>query len=256
MLSELLLLSLAATPAQEPRPYGDDCRATAPRDAVVDAGAALRVRVEALAGSLRIEGRPGVTSVTVRGRACALTEALLGQVGLDAVREGGDVLVRARLPEARGWWGDGRAWLDLVLEVPDTLPLIVGDGSGAARIRGIASLDVTDGSGELVVEDVSGDVRIHDGSGALHVRDVAGAVRIRDGSGGIEVRSVGSLTVEADGSGSIGVEAVRGDVRVRRDGSGAIDVRDVDGDLIVGPHGAGGVRHRDVRGRVAVPASR
>ena len=63
----------------------------------------------------------------------------------------------------------------------------------------------------------AGTVRITDGSGNLLIENVGGDVTVTDGSGDIDVRNVtGSFTVESDGSGSIYATEVRGSVMVRR----------------------------------------
>ncbi len=231
----------------------DDCSHRARRDADVDAQGAKQVRVVAVAGSLRIEGRPDLAQVRVRGEACASSAALLQAIELVAVREGDTVRVEARIPEERaGWWSEAR--LDLVVEVPAVVAVKAEDGSGSAEIHDIASLDMEDGSGSLRVEDVAGSVRVEDGSGDLVLRNVGGEVRLRDGSGSIEAVQAGSLIVESDGSGSIEARDVRGSVRVDRDGSGSIEVEGVAGDFVVGRDGSGGIRYTDVRGAVRVPS--
>jgi hypothetical protein len=49
----------------------DQCRHEAQRDARVQASASERLVLLARAGSLRVEGRSGITEVRVSGRACA-----------------------------------------------------------------------------------------------------------------------------------------------------------------------------------------
>lgn len=250
--------------------WAEECRFTAPRDAAIDLDGARAVRVLAGAGSLRIDGRPGLTRVTATGTACASREGLLDDVELVARRAGGDVVIEARFPEARGWSAQMR--LDLVIEVPDSLPLEVDDSSGSVEIADVASLRLEDGSGSIWIEGVAGDVTlvdgsgeidvsrvggdlvIEDGSGEIEVAGVEGGVEIEDGSGEIDVRDVGrDVVVEEDGSGGIRVSQVRGNFVVRDDGSGSIDASDVQGDFIVERDGSGSIRHDRIGGRVSVP---
>ena len=49
----------------------DECRHEAQRSANVDARGARRLLVGAGSGSLKIEGKPGLTTVRITGRACA-----------------------------------------------------------------------------------------------------------------------------------------------------------------------------------------
>jgi DUF4097 and DUF4098 domain-containing protein YvlB len=219
-------------------PWDDDCAHKADREAALDAAGARSVRVEAGAGSLRVEGRTGVTRVEAHGTACASNESVLGQIRLTAVRQGDVIVIKAEIPDRSSWIGNDQARLDLVVGLPRLLPVKVEDGSGSATIAHVGPLTVHDGSGELIVSDVAGDVAIEDGSGSIEVDGVTGSVRLSDGSGSIAVHDVsGSVTVDEDGSGSIEVASVKGDFTVSRDGSGGID-------------------HREVAGQVRIPGDR
>src|SRR5262245_43558857 len=109
-----------------------DCPHRAERQAAVDAAGARLVKVEAGAGSLRVEGRSGA-SVAAHGTACASRSTMLDQVQLRASRHGDTVLVKTDLPE-NNWSFGGGAWLDLVVEVPSDVAVEVEDGSGSAEI--------------------------------------------------------------------------------------------------------------------------
>jgi hypothetical protein len=210
-----------------------DCSHRAPREATVDSRGARSIRVVARAGALRIQGNEGGSAVAVRGTACASTEARLAAIRLIAERRGDVVYVEADIPQE---WLGGSAGLDLVLEVPPSLPLDVEDGSGSVEVRNVAALKIDDGSGEL------------------RIARVSGAVTITDGSGDIVVSEAGSVLVDEDGSGGLRITGVRGSVVVRDDGSGSIDVRDVGGDFTVEHDGSGGIMHDGVRGHVRIPA--
>ena len=245
-----LAACLAAAPA-----FAEDCVQRAEREAALDAGGVRAIRIEAGAGELRVEGKPGLTRVEARGTACAATPSLLDQVRLHATREGDTIVVRVETPESSSWgWNDSSPRLDLTVHVPPMVALRVNDGSGAASIASVGPLEMRDGSGELTVTDVTGAVTIHDGSGTVTLTRVTGDVRISDGSGSLIVREVrGSVTVDEDGSGEIEVGNVSGSVTVERDGSGSIDVADVRGDFVVHRDGSGGIEHRGVAGAVRIP---
>ena len=234
------LLLLAAAPAAGAA-QSDDY--TAPREATASAAGANRVSVEARAGSLRIEGREGLTEVRARGTARASDRETLEDIELTVERDGGTVVVRVEMPDGRGVrFGRWTAMLDLVVEVPASAALDVRDSSGDAVVRGVASLDVQDSSGDLDIENIGGTLRVEDSSGGISVRDVRGDVRLSDSSGEIEVSGVtGTVTVDHDSSGGIDVSGVDGDFVVRRDGSGGISYRDVKGSV--------DIPRRDRRGR-------
>jgi hypothetical protein len=228
---------------------------TAPRTARVNAAGARMAQIEARAGSLRIEGRAGLTDIQASGTARASSRDLLERVRLTAERRGDVAYVIVEIPDQRIDWDDDEyASLDLVVEVPKTLALDVEDRSGDLEIRGVGQLDLVDHSGDATIEDVGGRLRVRDGSGELRIRDVRGDVTLEDGSGGVHLRTIrGSVSVDRDGSGQFEAEDVTGSVRIDSKGSGSVDVARVGGDFVVARKGTGSIEHRDVRGRVEVP---
>ena len=232
------LLVAAALAAGPPAALADDCAYTADREASLDAGGVRVVRIDAKAGALRVEGRTGLTRVEARGTACASSESVLDRIRLVATRQGDVIVVKVDIPDGSAWSWNEQARLDLAVSVPRMMPLEVDDGSGSAVLAHVGPLKMRDGSGELTVSDVAGDLSIEDGSGSIEVDGVTGSVRLTDGSGGIVVRNVGgSVTVDEDGSGGIEVSEVKGDFTVAHDGSG-------------------GIEHHDVGGQVRVPGDR
>jgi hypothetical protein len=232
---------------------------TSPRRAAVDAGGARRIEVEAGAGSLRVEGRPGLNQVQVNGTARSSSQQFLNQIRLIAERRGDVIFVKADIPEDGRYNDDYRysASLDLVIEVPQGMAADIGDGSGDATIIGVGALDMTDGSGDLTVSGATGSVHINDGSGNLKIENIGGDVRVTDGSGDIDVRNVtGSFIVENDGSGGIFATDVRGSVTVENDGSGNIEVSKVGRDFRVDSKGSGEIEYASVTGQVDIPESR
>lgn len=228
------------------------CAHRAERQATLDAAGATRVEVVARAGSLRITGRPGVKALSATGTACASDAGQLAEVRISATRQGATLRIEALVPEARGAGASNT--LDLAIDVPDSLPLQVDDTSGSLEVRGVAALELSDSSGEILVENVAGAVSVRDSSGEMHLDRVGGDVRVSESSGEIEVTRVGgSVEVEEDSSGDIRVADVKGSVLVRRDSSGGIDVREVGGDFRVDHDGSGGIQHAGVRGRVSLP---
>lgn len=232
------------------------CRHEAQRSANIDAAGARLLTVKAGAGSLRIEGKAGSNRVVIRGRACASDAGLLEEIELRADRRGSDVVVEA-MHRDRGWsfTGNRYASLDLVIEVPARMAAEIADGSGSIDISGLGAVSITDGSGEIIGNDLDGDVRIRDGSGSIKLTGLGGAVNIHDGSGSIELRDVAGLIDITDGSGEIDVRSARNSVRIT-DGSGGIDVADVDGDFTVSRGGSGGIGYSNVKGRVDIPNRR
>ncbi len=229
---------------------------TAPRNATVNASGARIVEVEAAAGTLRVEGKPGLTQVEVTGTARASSQSLLNDIRLIAQRNGDRVFIKADIPDHDGWDDDYGASLDLVVQVPQGMNADISDGSGDAKIYNVGDLEMGDGSGELLIDGAQS-VRVTDGSGSLTIENVRGDVSVNDGSGDIDVRNVaGSFIVESDGSGGINATDVRGSVIVRNDGSGGIDVNKVGKDFRVENKGSGDIEYADVTGTVDIPDNR
>ena len=148
-----------------------------PRSASVEAGAAARVKGVAKTGSLRVEGAGGL---------CASDSTLLANVQLSAGRRGDAVRIEAPFPENM----HGSAALDLAVKVPARPALTAEDASGDLAVRRVASLELTDSSGDIRAEEVAGNARIKDPS-----RDAA----VRDGGGDVVVESKGSGDVRPQG---------------------------------------------------------
>lgn len=214
-----------------------DCDHTAPHRLTADLKGATSVAVIARAGSLRVHGGPGAV-VMAAATACASDRDFLSEMRIEARRDGSELVIEAIVPERTLIFGWHEARMDLEVAVPQNLPIRVKDGSGSAEIRDVARLEVVDGSGELDIRGVRGNVEVTDGSGSLSIRDVSGDVRVEDGSGSIEV------------------ERIRGSVRIVEDGSGSIDVDEVSGDFTVERDGSGGVEWDRVSGTVRVPRER
>lgn len=257
-----------------------NCRFTAQRSAQVDTGGAKHVEISARAGSLVIEGVKGATRAEASGRACASDEKFLDDVRIETRREGDVAYVDVMMPETEKVMLSGLrnlyATLDLRVTLPDDVAVVAIDSSGEARVRNLASLNMTDSSGELRIEDIRGDVTVRDSSGELWIRRVGGNLRLSDSSGdveidgvernvqidvdssgGIEIKRVkGGVRIEQDSSGDIRISDVGGKVRIDTDSSGGVDVRRVGGGFSLGSKSSGDVQVAEVQGEVDIPSSR
>lgn len=237
MKSVLFILATAVIAV----PLHAGCIGEERREATVSAAGIQSVRIIGRAGTLTVQGKRGLGQVRATGTACASSRQLASEIRIEAKRSGAELTIEAVIPENCSggsiWpFGIGRyAKLDLVVELPDHLPVQVIDGSGEAWIRDVASADVRDGSGALEITNVRGNLSVADGSGSIEVSDIGGTVRLNDGSGSMTIRNV------------------RGSVTVGSDGSGSIDVSNVGGDFIVENDGSGGIEHQGVRGQVRIP---
>ena len=225
----------------------DSCDPTAAREATIAVGDASSVRVIARAGSLRIDGSPGLSDIKAKGTACASSQDRLDEVELIAQRSDSEILIEAQIPE-------NQASMDIVIEMPDSLSINLNDTSGDLEVRNVRSLELEDGSGDIIVDTITGDLTIKDGSGGIQVSKVGGNVRVEDGSNDILVSDVfGDVIIQEDGSGNIFVFDVQGSFIVREDGSGDIEASDIFGDFTVERDGSGDIEHENIGGRVSLP---
>jgi DUF4097 and DUF4098 domain-containing protein YvlB len=256
----------------------DDCRVSAERAGQLPVAGAKRIAVAARAGDLEIRGRKGASEVSARGKACASDQKLLDLIRIELRLEGETLRVNALMPdiEADDAPRNAHATLDLAIEVPDNLPVEVVDSSGDTTIEGLATLVMTDSSGDLHIDRIAGDLEVTDSSGDLWIDEVGRNVRLRDSSGDVDVEDVhGDVEVEADGSGSltldrldrnltighdgsgdIRISNVKGDARIDSDGSGDVNVRAVGGSFTLGGKGSGEVQVAEVGGAVNIPPQR
>jgi hypothetical protein len=274
---QLLLVACLALAGCEVT-FADSCRVSADRSGQLPVAGAKRIAITARAGELDIKGHKGATEVSARGKACASDQKLLDLIRIE-VRLDGDVLkVNALMPdiEADDAPRNAEASLDLRIEVPDNLPIQVIDSSGDAEIDSVASLVMTDSSGDLRITRVGGDVEVRDSSGDLTIDEIGKSVRLEDSSGEVSVEDVhGDVLVEADGSGSLTFDRVdhnvtvsrdgsgdiimsniKGDARIDSDGSGDVRVRDIGGSFTLGGKGSGEVQVAEVKGAVSIPPER
>ncbi|MDA0206293.1 MAG: hypothetical protein O3A53_20805 [Acidobacteria bacterium] len=232
--------------------FAGACLHEAPRDAGIAVDGATKVQVIAGAGSLNIVGKPGMSAVQAHGTACAAKKSQLDGIRLIAERRGDTLWIESVFEKGLSL---GNRGLNFTVELPESLPLVVKDGSGALKISNVAALRLHDGSGAATISGVHGDLTVDDGSGGLDISDVHGSARIEDGSGALTVRKVeGPVDIE-DGSGSIDIDHLSADLIVR-DGSGSIRISDVEGDLTISEAGSGGLSVDNVAGRVDIPKKR
>ena len=178
--------------------------------------------IECGAGNLKVQGddkleRIEVDAVlVVRGIGESdLPEFKKDHVTLKLEKSGDRAILRALIEEKfslENLFGGREAYIDLHVRLPRRL-----------------ALDIDDGSGDLFLTGVGGDVEIEDGSGDIELKDAGGDVEIEDGSGQMEVFNVrGSLVID-DGSGDIVIDGVEKDVTIEEAGSGDLEINNVKG---------------------------
>jgi len=230
------------------------------------------LQLRAGSGSLEVVGVEGLREIQAVGRACASHENLLGEIQLSSETTGSTLVMETHHPNLSGIGGGNRyARLDLRIEVPAGLAADIQDGSGEMTVSDLGSVRIKDGSGEVVITGIRGDLTLDDGSGEVEIRGVSGFVTVADGSGEVflegadsdveihdssgelQIRGVGGSLTLYDSSGEINIQDVLGFVKVVQDGSGEIVVKNVGTDFIVERDGSGGIQYENVGGLVDIP---
>jgi len=252
------LLALAAPPAWG---WGSACKFSADRSGEIAVEGATVVEIFALAGDLRISGGADDAKVTAEGEACSSLEDMLSVINVTVRRDGDRIQVLAEMPDISGEterrWKDEYATLDLEIELPSNMSVIVHDSSGDLRVRRVAGAEVSDSSGDIELEDIDGSVVIpRDSSGEIMMSRVGNVVIQVDSSGEIRIEEASSVTIANDTSGDIVLEDIAGDVLIGNDSSGRISVRNVRGSFLVENDTSGGIRYTNVDGPVSLPEDR
>ena len=240
-----------------PSVHAWNCKHEQSLDQVLDLSGTDVLTVNAGAGDLRIRGASGSDQAFIRGKICASDEDLLSKARV--LTEGGrNAEITVDLPELDGGWsisGNKYSYIDLELEVPDSIELNVHDSSGDIEINGVGSLVVQDSSGDIEIMDVDGTVSINDSSGDVEIEDVRGDVIVEsDSSGDLEGDHIsGNVLVQKDSSGDIHFSDVDQNFTVERDSSGDITGRNIGGNFTVERDGSGEIRSDNVSGVVDIP---
>ena len=226
---------------------------SAERNSIVSAAGATVLKLNAGSGYLRVRGEKGTDKITILALGHAATEASLAAVTVTTSRIGDTVSVSCNIPARSDASGQSPS-LDMDLEIPSSLSLIVVDSTGESVFRHTGPISIVHGGGSLNIDDVAGDLDVTDGTGDMAVSNVTGSVRIMDGAGGIYLAHVrGSVLIPQAGDGEVQLVEISGDVTIGSKRSGEVAVRGVGGNLAITANGNGSVEYRNVRGRIAIP---
>lgn len=252
------------------------CQFTASRSVDIDASGLKNLRATLGTTDMAIESVPGLRKIEIRGTACASDATRVKDLKIDGHREGNDAVLDATNQGGYANFssmGSTYAYLKLEVRVPASVAVVVVTGSGDVTATGLASLDYTGGSGDLIANNIRGalalkvgsaDVKAAQvgsvdvkstGSGDIHVTGVKGDVHSgHSGSGDIGFRNVtGSVSIESSGSGDIAVSNIGHNVEIGSAASGDISADGVGGNFTVHASSGGDITHSNVKGKVSVP---
>lgn len=237
--------------------FGDYCKYEKKLELTLDLSASELLTINASAGDLKVTGVPGLKAANISGKACASKQDWLDASSIET-QSGDRASIIVQLPKINGGWslmGSSYAWIDLRVEVPEDMALVVNDSSGDTFLKNTGEVNLSDSSGDIDIENARGQVTIRDSSGDIDIEQGNGDVIIEsDSSGDIFAKDItGSVHVIKDSSGDIEARSISENVIVERDSSGDISVTDAGGDFHVLKDGSGGIRSKGVSGEVKVP---
>lgn len=240
-----------------PLAMADNCRYSKTINFDVQADQIQQLDIEVGAGALEIRGASSPATIGVRAIACAHSERQLGRMELRHSHRGDTLQISSDIEESDSMFslfGTRYAYIDTVITIPAGLQVEIDDGSGDITIEDVTgNFEIDDGSGDLYVRNLVGNLDVDDGSGDIELEQVTGNITLDDGSGDINIVDVtGNVRIEEDGSGSIRIQTVNGSVTIDDDGSGSIRVNDVSGDFVAGDTGSGSLDYGNIAGRVDV----
>jgi hypothetical protein len=132
--------------------------------------------------------------------------------------------------------------LGVTVRAPSGSSVNVSSGSGDVLVTGSAGrLTLRTGSGEIKADRADGAATVTTGTGAVRLGPMLGGLQARSGSGDVEVSSIGGSTALVTGSGDVWLGAVAADVMART-GTGDLTIADAAGGKIDLHTGSGEIR--------------
>lgn len=226
------------------------------RELQLSAGEIDTLRIQCGAGRLLLKGIDGLdridvtVNIVVEGIESGDLQSFFDQnILLDLGKRGGRAVLRAEFLRSSRF-KPREAKMDLLVRVPMKMNINIDDGSGPIIVNDISgNLQVDDGSGSIAIRNITGRVRIGDTSGPISLEDIRGNVNVRDGSGSIDINFVVGNVSVVDASGSITIQDIGGYVKVS-DGSGSINIHDISKNVSILQTDSGEISIEGVKGKI------
>jgi len=207
------------------------------------------------AGFLTVIGANGIDRISATAQievrdipAIEFQQYLQKQLQLSLKKQGSDAVLKAGIKKS--FQQEFEEKINLTVKVPKAINVRIEDGSGPIIVTNLSgALQVNDDSGMMDIIDIVGNLKVKDSSGGIAIQDVTGNVEVQDGSGEIKIGLVkGDVTI-TDASGSITIQDVDGNVTVT-DGSGSIEIYQVTQNVFIRQAGSGSLEIEGVKGKV------
>jgi DUF4097 and DUF4098 domain-containing protein YvlB len=234
----------------------DDCKFEKRIDTTLDLATASQLNIDARAGELKVTGNAHSSVAVIEATICTSQEEWADESWLK-LESGETAIISVQDPrDSDSSWQDNENFsVDLAISFPAGLALSIRDSSGSLSVQGSGDLTIQDSSGDIDVRDIQGLINIEDSSGDIDLRQVEGDLVIEgDSSGNISGTDIrGSVLVKQDSSGNIRFQDVRDDFVVERDSSGNIVADTIGGDFRVLKDGSGSIQATNVTGEIDIP---
>ena len=245
-MKTLLTLFLATL---APSAFAWSCAAEKDIAMRLDPAGLKKVKIYALAGELEVREND---EFLVDGRVCTSSDRWLDGIRVDTERDGDTMDITVIIPRDDKGRSPDHASVDLTVLMPTDIAVEIRDSSGNIYVSDINVALVDDSSGDITLEDTTGNANFRDSSGDIRLRGHLGNIEIVDSSGDLELEEIkGEVLIPRDSSGDIDIDGAH-TVRIESDGSGEIDIRDVERDVDVGSDGSGSISIRSVGGSVHI----
>jgi len=170
------------------------------------------------------------------------------QLQLSLKKLGNNAILKAEIKKS--FQREIDAKINLTVKVPIALNVTIEDGSGPIIVTNLSgTLQVDDDSGKIDIINMQGNIKVKDGSGGIDIQDVRGNVEVQDGSGEIKIGLIKGHVSITDGSGSITIQDIDGNVTVT-DGSGSIEIHQVTQNVFIRQAGSGSLEIEGIKGKV------
>lgn len=196
-----------------------------------------KLEIDCGAGFLKVYGKEGLKEIRVEAEIVldgksekSAEEFIQKYLDLSLEKRGSRAVLTSGFESYRSMFSFGNKVVNLTVSMPMGMNLDVDDGSGSIIVNDIAGdVNVDDGSGSMEIMNIKGNLDVDDGSGEISIEGVSGDVSVDDGSGSMTIRNIGGSVTVRDGSGSITINGVEKDVYIPSDGSGSVQVKNVKG---------------------------
>ncbi len=123
--------------------------------------------------------------------------------------------------------------IDLVVELPRELDLVVIDGQGVLEISGLhGEVEINDGSGKLYLKNIHGDVTIIDEAGSMEISQITGDVQIQDRTGSVSAQEIDGTVFLNKRSGRVSIDGLSGDLVIESIMRGELEILNHAGNII------------------------